>query len=139
MSVNENLTPKQRKAIAALISEPTQKKAAELAGVNEKTIIRWMAEGDFKAALREAESAAIDAATRRLIGLESLATKALRDVLTEPKIAPGVKVRAARSVLDYLLKLRELRTIEERLTELEESVREVKDAGQAARQPTSGD
>ena len=43
-------------------------------------------------------------------------------VLTNEKATDYNRLRAAQSVLDYLLKLRELRGVEERLEELERNV-----------------
>src|SRR5215467_4883305 len=44
------LTPKQEKAIFALLEEPTLKKAAATAGVNPTTLWRWLKTTDFRQA-----------------------------------------------------------------------------------------
>jgi hypothetical protein len=43
-------------------------------------------------------------------------------VMADHSNHPSVRLRAAQSVLDYLLKLRELRNVENRLLRLEEHV-----------------
>jgi hypothetical protein len=116
------LSAKQSKAIAALLSSKTVLGAAELANVGARTLTRWLADDDFKAALLEAESEAIDAATRRLIGLQSAAVDCLQETLSDRKALPGIRLRASQSILDYLLKLRELRNIESRLAALEKII-----------------
>ena len=62
---------------------------------------------------------AIDTATRRLLQLQDPAVDALGDILKDPDAAPTVRLRAATSVLDYLIRLRELRNVEARLLTLE--------------------
>lgn len=118
------LSAKQGKAIAALLSSKTVLGAAELAGVSARTLTRWLADDDFKAALLEAESEAIDAATRRLIGLQSAAIDTLQETLGDRKALPGIRMRAAQSILDFLMKLRDLRNIEKRLAALEAIISE---------------
>jgi hypothetical protein len=118
------LSAKQSKAIAALLSSKTVLGAAELAGVSARTLTRWLADDGFKAALTEAESEAIDAATRRLIGLQGAAIDTLQETLSDRKALPGIRLRAAQSILDYGLKLRELRNIESRLAALEATINE---------------
>ncbi len=110
----------QTKAIAALLTEPTIEEAARVAGVGRRTLFRWLAEdAAFVAELRTAEEAAIDHAARRLVGLQDAAINVLSDVLTAPDVAPGVRVRAASLIVELSLRLRELRSLEERVAALE--------------------
>ena len=113
------LNHKQQKAVAALLSSPNVEEAAKAVGVGERTLWRWMGEPEFAQAVTHAEAGAIDAATRRLVQLQNGAIDTLQAVLDDPKIAPSIRLRAATAVLDYLLKLRELRNIEARLGALE--------------------
>jgi hypothetical protein len=124
MASNGALSAKQGKAIAALLSSKTVLGAAELAGVSARTLTRWLADDDFKAALLEAESEAIDAATRRLIGLQGAAIDTLQETLSDRKALPGIRMRAAQSILDFLMRLRDLRNIEKRLAALEAIISE---------------
>lgn len=113
------LSSRQRKAIAALLSTRNVSEAAQASHVGERTLYRWLTLPDFRAAVTEAEGEAIDAAARRLIGLQDDAITTLQAVLDDSQAGAAVKLRAAQAVLDYLLKLREVRSIEQRLTELE--------------------
>ena len=124
MAGNGTLTGKQSKALAALLSEKNITAAAELAGVSPRTLFRWLADADFKAALLEAENDAIDVATRRLIGLQGAAIDTLQETLTDRKALPGIRMRAAQSILDFLMRLRDLRNVEKRLSALEEIISE---------------
>lgn len=114
-------TPKKTRAVTALLSSRTIGDAAAAAGVGERTLARWLSSDEaFTRALRQAEDAAIDGAVRRLVGLQAQALDVLQDTLTAPDVTPTVRVRAACAVLDFLLRLRELRTLEERIAALEE-------------------
>ena len=113
------LNHKQQKAIAALLSSRNVEEAAKAAGVGERTLWRWMSEPEFAMELTHAEARAIDAATRRLVQLQEGAVDTLQAVLDDRKLAPSIRLRAAAAVLDYLLKLRELRNVEARLGALE--------------------
>jgi hypothetical protein len=75
---------------------------------------RW-----YRRALRAAEETAIDHAARRLVGLQDDAIALLGDVVADRAAAPGVRVRAAALIIDLSLRLRELRSLEERVTALE--------------------
>ena len=92
-----------------------------MAGVGERTLFRWRSEPAFRQALAAAEGELLDAATRRLLTLQEAAIRTFQDVLADAQASPGVRVREAQAVLDYLLKLRELRDVEQRLTVLEEA------------------
>jgi len=117
---SNGLSTRQKRAIAALLSCRDVRTAAEQCKVSERTLHRWLADDSaFQAALSQAEGAAIDTATRRLVQLQGAAIDTLKRLLADDDVSDSVRLRAAGNVLDYLLKLRELRNIEQRLTELE--------------------
>jgi hypothetical protein len=122
MADKKELTGRQRKAIAGLLSSRNVQEAAIAAHVGERTLYRWLTFTDFRAALLDAEGQAIDAAARRLIAMQEQAIDTLARVLKDDQAGRAVQLRAAQAVLDYLLKLRELRNIEQRLIELERTV-----------------
>ena len=113
------ISGKQRKAVAALLSSKNVAEAAAAAGLGERTLYRYMGDPAFRLALADAEGMAIDNATRRLLTMQDLAIDTIADVLSDSASSAGVRIRAAGQVLDYLLKLRELRNIEQRLVLLE--------------------
>jgi hypothetical protein len=129
MARRKGLTPRQHRAISALIAAKSHVEAAEVAGVGERTLYRWLADPAFRAELSQAEGELIDLATRRLIDLQEAAIDALDETLDAGAASPGVRLRAASLVLDYLLKLRELRTLEKRLSDLEEATYGNKELG----------
>lgn len=115
------LSAKQAAVIAALLETRTVADAAEKTGTPTRTIYRWLLQDDFKAALQTAESGMIDEAVRRLLSMQQQALTALQVVMMARDTPPSARVAAARTVLDAMLKLRELRTVEERLTALEQA------------------
>jgi len=115
----EDLTTRQRRAVAALLTERNVTAAAKKANVGERTLFTWFADSRFRLAVREAEGDAIDAASRRLVGLADGAIDALSAVLADQESGAAVKLRAAEAILGHLLKLRELGTLEARIAALE--------------------
>jgi len=119
MQENRTLSPKQRRTVAALLTEPDTTAAAKAAGVSRDTLYRWLAEPAFQAALRDAEASAIAAVSRSLVRLAERAAATLDGAMTDPAAASSTKVRAADIVLARLLQVRELVALETRVAELE--------------------
>src|SRR5215203_4591079 len=110
---------REEAALTALLSEPTIAKAAARAGVSESTLLRWMAEPEFKARLRAARRSVVEAAIGRLQQAAAQAVDALARNLTCG--IPAVEVGAARSVLDQAIKAVELVDLAERVEALEQA------------------
>lgn len=123
-ALSNELTPAQQRAITALLSERDVTSAAISAHVSRRTLVRWMSEPSFKAALSRAEGDAIDTATRRLVGFQDAAIDKLGELFQNGSGEKGenIQLRASQAILDYLFKFRELRNTEERLAALEEVV-----------------
>ena len=119
MAENGTLTPSQQRTLASLLTERDIRSAAVSAGVSERSIYRWLADPTFKAELARREGELIDQAARRLVTLQDAAIAVFDDVLSSLTAKDADKLRAAQCVLDYLLRLRELSTVEERLRALE--------------------
>lgn len=123
MSTHGNLPLKQQKAIAALLSAKDILSAAQQAGVSERQLHRWLNDDQpFQAALRDAEGQAIDNAVRRLTGATNSALNVVMVVMLDPKVAASTRLRAAISVLEQMMKLRELNNMEQRIARLEEQL-----------------
>lgn len=119
------LSAKQHRVISALLTSKSVAEAAAATGQGERTIYRWLSEPAFRQALSAAEGALIDVATRRLLQLQGSALDTLEALLGDDTDASaGVRLRAAQITLDHLLKLREMRDIEQRLQALEAATAE---------------
>jgi hypothetical protein len=121
---DKELTPKQTRAIAALLTAKDVQSAAKEAGVGERTLHTWLDDPAFREALKQAEAEAIQAAQRRLAGTSAYAISVILNVMAEKAIPAGVRLRAAVSILDQLVKLRQYATLEERVAELEARVQQ---------------
>jgi hypothetical protein len=124
MADSGNLTPRQRRAIAALLAEKNILEAAKKAGVGERTLHRWL-DGDsgFQAELKAAERSAIDAAIRRLADLTGEAVSTLREVMGDKTASAGSRVQAASVALARFGELKELSELEARITSIEQSLK----------------
>ena len=125
MSENQTLSqlpPKQRKAVEALLTTGDVSAAAKEVGIVRDTLYRWLKQPVFALAVREAEARAIDDLSRLLVRLSRTATATLAKAMTDPVAPYPTRVRAADITLNRLLQLRELATLEARVTELERNV-----------------
>lgn len=117
------MTPAQRRAIAALLENRDVKSAAKAANIGEATLFRWLREDDaFVAELRRAENELLDAVTRRLLQAQQGAVAVVIHLLADGSVPPSVRLRAAALLMDQMVKLRELRNFEERLSAMEKAL-----------------
>ncbi len=110
------MTPRKRRAIAALLSERDIKAAALAAKVGYRTLLRWLDDPSYRGALVNAERDLLDSATRRLVNGQNDALDVLEDVMKAFKDTD--RRQAAQAWLDYVLKYKNL-DVEKRLLELE--------------------
>ena len=118
-SVANTLEPNQEQAIVALLTEPTFKKAAEVVGVAEKTIHRWMEDPVFGSAYRKARRQAFNqaiAATQRYV---PVAIQALTKITVDEKAPHSARVSAASAILKFSRDSIELDDLAERISALE--------------------
>lgn len=124
------LNIRQTRAIAALIRHATVADAAQETGVNASTIFRWLQDGQFLAALREARRQVVEHAITAMQARSSEAVKALERNLTCGNAF--AEITAARAILDYSLKGVELTDLAARLEELEK-MNEIREKAETAR------
>jgi hypothetical protein len=118
MAGTGELTPKQERAVCALLRHGSIRKAAPAVPVNEKTLRLWLKQPAFVTAYREARRQAVEAALGLLQRDAVRAARALRRNLRCGK--PGDEIRAALGILGTAVKAVELLDMEERLAALEE-------------------
>lgn len=122
MADNDKLTPAQTRAIAALLTERDTTAAAKAADVSYRTLCRWLEAPLFKAELRAASKAAVDASILRLSELTGQAVGVLREIMLDREASAGTRVQAANIALARFLDLRELQELEERLQRIEKEL-----------------
>jgi hypothetical protein len=92
---------------------------AERVGLSARHVRRVLAEPAVKGQLRELEAERLRAVARRAASLGSSAVATLASISGDRKEPAAARVSAAKALLDVMLKVGELATIDERLTALE--------------------
>jgi hypothetical protein len=114
------LTPKQEEAIAALLSYPTIKQAAESLGIGERTLHRWLVEDhDFIAAYRQARRVVFAQAVAQTQRLLPLAINTLGQIMADKAAPHTARVSAATAVTKFSRESIELDELAERVHNLE--------------------
>ncbi|SRR6266849_3175917 len=112
---------RQEAAVAALLTAPTITEAAQVVGVAESTLRRWLAEPEFQAAYQEARQQAVSMAVGRLQGLLAKAAETLERAMSCG--TPATEVRAAIAAFDQAYKGAELLDLAGRVAALEGRVK----------------
>jgi AcrR family transcriptional regulator len=118
--MTENLTSRQKRAIMALLSEPTVKAAADRAGLSRETLYSYLSDAGFRAALTEAQSDAMRLVTTRLAALLERSLDVIGEGLGDRDA--GVRLRAASVVLRHVAGLLEYVDLVGRVELLERGV-----------------
>lgn len=100
-TATDELTERQRAAIALLVAGKTYTAAADELGVNRRTVWEWKQQAAFQAALTTELEALREAVHTRLLALADKAVSALERTL-ESGDSDSARVAAARLVLDRL-------------------------------------
>jgi hypothetical protein len=127
----DKLERKTEAAIVALLAHPTMPEAAKAAGVSETTLWRWLQRDDFQKRYREAQNKVFEGALGALQGATAEAVDCLRRNLSCSR--PGVQVQAAKTILDYTLKARQLFDLEIRIAQLESALKAREEAEKVGR------
>jgi DNA-binding MurR/RpiR family transcriptional regulator len=124
----QKLNIKQEKAIMALLTEPTIRKAAEKAGVGETTLYRWMQEESFDQAFKEAKKMALAQTISRLQQTTTNAVETLKSVMENEDSPASSRVSAAKTVLEMAFKAYEMEDLAAQIEEMQQYIEEVKAA-----------
>lgn len=119
---NEALTKRQFSAIEALLVSSTVQEAAAVAGVNPKTIYRYMKIPEFDAELKRRKRMLVDRAVMQLQQNCKHAAAALAQICQDEDAPASSRVSAAREIIQSSLKALEVEEIEERLKIIEEKL-----------------
>lgn len=114
------LTVRQYNAIAALLSEPTVRKACEVCHIPERTMYNWLKLPAFAAEYRTARREATMQATARSQQESGAMVTVLVTIARDEKKPPVARIAAASKVLDIAIKSVELEDLAVRLAALEE-------------------
>ena len=119
-AAGEKFTAKQERALVALLDCGETKRAAEVAGVAEVTLWRWLQTEDFRTRYRAARRDLVETAIAQLQSDCTVAARVLREV-AEDKTAPASsRVAAAKAIIETSVEGVELMELQERIERLEE-------------------
>ncbi len=100
-----HLTPKQEQVLTLLAEGCTVTAAAEQTGIHRNTIANWRrAYPEFQDTLAAAQFEHALYWRERLLAFGDRALQTLTQVFDDPNASPGVRLRAAMSVLDRIMK-----------------------------------
>ena len=103
MAPDDTLTPRQYKAIAALLAAASIRQAAVDADIPEKTIYNWLRDARFQAAYSAARREAVQQAIARLQRSATAAVSVLLMLMAKDTTPAAVRLQAAGKVLDLAL------------------------------------
>ena len=113
------MTPRQQKALAALLTSPSKAAAAKAAGIAPRTLRDYLADPEFQAAYRDAFGNMVEDATRQAQQAISPALSTLREIVEDREEDAQARISATRAILSHGIKLTETTDILNRLQELE--------------------
>ena len=113
------MTPNKEKLLAALLTSRSKKEAAAAAGIAERTMRTYFEDPEFCQRYREAFAGVIEDATRQAQALLMPALSTLQTVMEDEEIPAQARITAARSIIDYSMRLTEQSDIMRQLDELE--------------------
>jgi hypothetical protein len=104
--------------VAALAAGKTVQESARAGHVSERTVYRRLEEPEFRHELSKARAAMVDRATGRLADAMAIAVESLV-ALAEHADSEAARVSAARAVVEFGMRLREVEEFERRLAVVE--------------------
>jgi len=113
------MTENQTKALQALLVCPTRKDAAEMAGIDVRTLRRYFKDEAFLREYKDAFAALVDEATKQAQRSLAPAIQTLNEICADKTAGHMARISAARSLLEYGLKLGEHNDLAARVAELE--------------------
>jgi len=118
--MNEKLTTRQIKALPILAGAATHADGCQRAGVSRNTFYKWLHDPAFKAELAKLRDRIVADGMDVLKGNFEKAIGTLVELLkTENE---ELRRRTATNIIDYVLKVKELNDIEQRLDAIEKEI-----------------
>ena len=118
-ATEEKLTPKQERALVALLDCGEIKGAAKVAGVGEVTLWRWLQLPAFQSRYREARRQLVETAIALLQSDCTIAVRVLREVAEDKQAPASSRVAAAKTIIEQSIGAIELMDLQDRVEMLE--------------------
>lgn len=113
------LTGRKKKALEAIILCKTRKEAAEMAGIDRKTLWSYMQDEEFKAAYNAHFTELMEEATQQARQYISPVLASLHEISTDKEANRTERISAGRALLQYTLELGRQTDFAARLAEME--------------------
>ena len=121
--VKEQLSDKQLRAIPFLLAAASIEEGCKQAKVGKATVYEWLKNETFRDELRRHREDIVTGALETLKANVSKATEALVGLLGSEN--ESIRHRAARDVIEFVVKTTENENLEERIEALEERLKEL--------------
>lgn len=108
---NVMLSPKQNRALQALLTQSTKTEAAKAAGITPRTMTAYLADPNFQREYKKAYGELVTDAARQAQQSLNPALAALRSIVDDPNQNGNTRIAAARALLEYGLRLTEINDI----------------------------
>jgi len=118
-ATEEKLTPKQERALVALLDCGETKRAAFVAGIGEVTLWRWLQSPEFQSRYRAARRQLVETAVAQLQSDCTIAVRVLREVAEDREAPASSRVAAARTIIEQSIGAIELMDLQDRIETLE--------------------
>jgi len=122
MLKNVELPGKKKKMIGALMTCRTIGEACEMAGVTRTTLSRWLADSNFRDALKQSQNDVLQESVRKLLAGHDRALDLLWEII-ENADSDTVRRQAINDWFTQSNKFRESVLLEERISALEERLK----------------
>ncbi len=119
---DEKLTPKQERALLALLDCGEIKEASVVCGVSDVTLWRWLQLPAFQSRYRAARRLVVETAIAQLQSDCTKAARVLREIAEDRSAPASSRVAAAKTILDQSVSAVELMDLQERIEHLEETL-----------------
>lgn len=119
------MTPKQNRVLAVLLTAPSKAAAAQAAGISPRTLRDYLADPEFQTEYKRAFAGLVEDATRQAQQAITPALSTLREIVESEDENAQARISAARTILEYSMKLTEQTDILARLEELEGQIGDV--------------
>ena len=105
------MTPAKEKALSALLTNKTKQEAARAAGIAPRTMTLYLSDPEFQMAYSAAFKNLVTDATREAQATLSPAICVLKSIMEDEEENSSARIAAARSLLEYGLRLTEFNDI----------------------------
>jgi|TARA_B100000315_G_scaffold254009_2_gene294088 hypothetical protein len=116
--MSENLTARQKKALVALVSEPTVMRASETSGIARVTMYTYLSDPAFQQALARQQDEILSLVASKAANLVGRSLEVLEEALDDDKTkfrAASVALRHVTELLSYLDLSRRMVTLEDKI------------------------